>query len=76
MNKDIKLGCEAIDIITGAQGIIVQKVEYLNGLIEYGIQQPHDDLIYQNELFIKLTGEDYNSLYKSKPGLGFNVKEG
>lgn len=38
MNIDnIKLGCKAEDIITGREGIITAKIEYINGCIQFCI---------------------------------------
>jgi len=34
----IKLGTKVKDIITGFEGIVTSKVEYLNGCIQYGVK--------------------------------------
>lgn len=40
MSDQIKLGNKVKDVITGIEGIAVSKIEYLNGVQEYGIQLP------------------------------------
>ena len=42
MNKEIKLGVEAKDKITGFKGIVTARVIYLYGCDQWGLQPPVD----------------------------------
>jgi hypothetical protein len=41
--KNIKLGNQVKDIVTGFVGIAVSKVEYLNGCVQYCVKPPSKD---------------------------------
>jgi hypothetical protein len=40
MKKQIELGNKVKDIVSGLIGIVVQKTEYLNGCVQYGVTPP------------------------------------
>jgi len=41
--KNIKLGSEVKDTITGFEGIAIERCTYLNGCVQYGIQKKIDE---------------------------------
>lgn len=71
----IKLGQKAKDKITGCEGIIVAKVEYLFGCTQYGIAPPAkdgrvSDTQYFDEGRIEITGRGIlpEEVTAEKPG--------
>jgi hypothetical protein len=61
--KEIVLGSEVRDRVTGFKGIAVAKVEYINGCIQYGIRGKilkdgkFPDAIYIDEEHLEATGK-------------------
>jgi hypothetical protein len=42
MRTMIKLGAKVRDTVTGFEGIVISRTEYLNGCIAYGVKPPKD----------------------------------
>lgn len=38
MKKDIRLGEEVRDVITGFKGVAISKISYLTGCVQYGVK--------------------------------------
>lgn len=58
-----QLGCEARDIVTGLEGVITSRTEYLNGCVRYCIQpravdnKPAHEVEWVDEQQIEVIGD-------------------
>lgn len=50
--KEIKLGDEIKDLITGLKGIAVARIEYLNGCIQFGLKARVGDAAFKEAEYI------------------------
>jgi len=63
--NSVRLGVKAKDLVTGFEGIVTAKVEYLTGCTQYGLTPPvKDGKVQSNEYFdekrLQYVGEGIN----------------
>lgn len=80
MNTEIELGKEAKDVITGFNGIITAKVNYLYGCTQYGIvpkvsKTGKREIEYFDEGRIRIIGKGIlsKSVVADRPGAEVNL---
>jgi hypothetical protein len=49
--SEIKLGQKVRDIVSGAEGVVVAKTEYLNGCVQFGVRPRSTDGTYPNTTY-------------------------
>ena len=69
MKEQIKLGDEAKDIITGFKGIVISKIEYLNGCVQLGVKAQVKDAALKEAEYI-----DVSQLKRIGPGINKPVE--
>ena len=60
----IKLGDEVKDLITGYEGIVIARIDYLNGCVQYGVKARVKDAALKEAEYI-----DKDQLVRLGPGL-------
>lgn len=78
--KEIKLGIKARDKITGFEGIVTAKVEYINGCVQFcltpKVEKKRSEVLIGGE-YIDIQRLEYvdNGILKPKTGIGGDMRD-